>query len=207
MPRLAQREQARGKGRGRSDELFGLIRVGNSVVSTRWFCYFFEFLNSDKTFRQLTPSSRLVIHVTFVTPEARLFLFSFYAFSRAHLYSCCHSFTRACHSLAPPSSPFPCSFVMGYTIHAGQALEEVPQRRGPLNLHGVKGWYDFYASQCSVDSEGFVDAKTVGMKHVAVRDDGRDSEFKPNPRNIGPRTKEWKSTNSNTQKGAAIQQP
>ena len=59
---------------------------------------------------------------------------------------------------------------MGYTMHAGQALEETPQRRGPLNQHGVKGWYDFYASQVSVDSEGYCDDKTVGMKHVAVRD-------------------------------------
>jgi hypothetical protein len=45
------------------------------------------------------------------------------------------------------------------------------------------------------------------MKHVAVRDDGRDCEFKPKVGNIGPRKKEWKPTNSNTQKGASIQQP
>ena len=96
---------------------------------------------------------------------------------------------------------------MGYTLHAGQALEEIPQRSGPLNLHGVKGWYDFYASQVSVDSEGYCDAKTVGMKHVAVRDDGRSSAFKPNPGNIGPRKKDWKVTPSNTQKGASIRGP
>ena len=92
---------------------------------------------------------------------------------------------------------------MGYTLHAGQALEEIPQRRGPLNLHGVKGWYDFFASQVSVDSEGYCDAKTVGMKHVAVRDDGRSSEFRPKPGNIGPRKKDLKATPSNTQKGAS----
>ena len=86
---------------------------------------------------------------------------------------------RASTLLFASLSPLPS--VMGYTLHAGQALEEIPQRRGPLNLHGVKGWYDFYASQVSVDSEGYCDAKTVGMKHVAVRDDGRSSAFKPNP--------------------------
>jgi hypothetical protein len=37
------------------------------------------------------------------------------------------------------------------------------------------------------------------MKHVAVRDAGRDSVFKPNKANIGPRKKEWKPTESNTQ--------
>ena len=37
------------------------------------------------------------------------------------------------------------------------------------------------------------------MKHVAVRDSGRDSAFKPNVANIGPRKKEWKPTQSNTQ--------
>ena len=42
------------------------------------------------------------------------------------------------------------------------------------------------------------------MKHVAVRDDGRSSEFRPNPGNIGPRKKDWKATPSNTQKGASI---
>lgn len=88
---------------------------------------------------------------------------------------------------------------MGYTMHAGQALEETPQRRGPLNQHGVKGWYDFYASQVSVDSEGYCDDKTVGMKHVAVRDSGRDSAFRPNVANIGPRKKEWKPSESNIQ--------
>ena len=101
----------------------------------------------------------------------------------------------------------PLASFMGYTLHAGQALEEIPQRRGPLNLHGVKGWYDFFASQVSVDSEGYCDAKTVGMKHVAVRDDGRSSAFRPNPGNIGPRKKDWKVTPSNTQKGASIRGP
>jgi hypothetical protein len=51
-----------------------------------------------------------------------------------------------------------------------------------------------------VDSEGYCDDKTVGMKHVAVRDSGRDSTFKPNVANIGPRNKAtWKATPSNTQ--------
>ena len=112
---------------------------------------------------------------------------------------------RASTLLFASLSPLPS--VMGYTLHAGQALEEIPQRRGPLNLHGVKGWYDFYASQVSVDSEGYCDAKTVGMKHVAVRDDGRSSAFRPNPGNIGPRKKDWKVTSSNTQKGASIRGP
>ena len=88
---------------------------------------------------------------------------------------------------------------MGYTMHAGQALEETPQRRGSLYQHGVKGWYDFFGSQVNVDSEGYCDDKTVGMKHVAVRDSGRDSAFKPNIANIGPRKKEWKPQPSNTQ--------
>ena len=109
---------------------------------------------------------------------------------------------RASTLLFASLSPLPS--VMGYALPAGQALEEIPQRRGPLNLHGVKGWYDFFASQVSVDSEGYCDAKTVGMKHVAVRDDGRSSEFRPNPGNIGPRKKDWKATPSNTQKGASI---
>ena len=112
---------------------------------------------------------------------------------------------RAPNLLFDSRSPLPS--VMGYTLHAGQALEEIPQRSGPLNLHGVKGWYDFYASQVSVDSEGYCDAKTVGMKHVAVRDDGRASEFRPKPGNIGPRKKDWKPTPSNTQKGASIRNP
>mmetsp|Transcript_12331 Transcript_12331/g.19930 ORF Transcript_12331/g.19930 Transcript_12331/m.19930 type:complete len:94 (+) Transcript_12331:191-472(+) len=88
---------------------------------------------------------------------------------------------------------------MGYTMHAGQALEETPQRRGSLNQHGVKGWYDFFAPQVSVDAEGYCDDKTIGMKHVAVRDSGRDSTFKPSVSNIGPRKKEWAATRSNTQ--------
>ena len=46
----------------------------------------------------------------------------------------------------------------------------------------------------------------AGPRHVgddagflAVRDAGRDSVFKPKKANIGPRKKEWKPTESNTQ--------
>ena len=88
---------------------------------------------------------------------------------------------------------------MPYTMHCGQALEECPQRRGPLFLHNVEGWYDFFANAASTDADGYLDDHTIGMKHVAVRDAGRDSVFKPNKANIGPRKKEWKPTETNTQ--------
>ena len=48
--------------------------------------------------------------------------------------------------------------------------------------------------------EGFCDDKTVGMKHAAIRDSGRDSTFKPNVANLAPRKAGWKPTPSNTQK-------
>ena len=40
---------------------------------------------------------------------------------------------------------------MGYTMHAGQALEEVPTRRGSLNQYGVKGWYGESAPPVSLE--------------------------------------------------------
>ena len=39
---------------------------------------------------------------------------------------------------------------MGYIMHAGQAQEPVPIRRGALNLYGQKGWYDFFATRASL---------------------------------------------------------
>ena len=63
-----------------------------------------------------------------------------------------------------------------------------------------EGWYDFFANSTSVTSDGYCDDSTIGMKHVAVRDAGRESTFKPNKNNMFPRPKNWKPTKSNTHK-------
>ncbi|EEH56124.1 uncharacterized protein MICPUCDRAFT_59667 [Micromonas pusilla CCMP1545] len=93
---------------------------------------------------------------------------------------------------------------MGYIMHAGQAQEPVPIRRGALNLYGQKGWYDFFATRASLTNDGFLDDSTVGMKHVAVRDSDRESSFKPASGNVCPRPKGWKPIQSNTLKPPVV---
>ena len=88
---------------------------------------------------------------------------------------------------------------MPYTMHCGQALEECPQRRGPLFLHNVEGWYDFFANAASTDADGYLDDHTIGMKHVAVRDAGRDSVFKPPHAPRRPTAQDWTPADRNTQ--------
>ncbi|CAL6287177.1 unnamed protein product [Bathycoccus prasinos] len=87
-----------------------------------------------------------------------------------------------------------------YYIHAGRTIEEAPMREGSLYLYDKEGWYDFFANSTSVTSDGYCDDSTIGMKHVAVRDAGRESTFKPNKNNMFPRPKDWKPTKSNTHK-------
>ena len=115
-----------------------------------------------------------------------------------------------------------------YYIHAGRTIEEAPMREGSLYLYDKKvlsdfffssiekserflsyfslfcshreGWYDFFANSTSVTNDGYCDDSTIGMKHVAVRDAGRESTFKPNKNNMFPRPKNWKPTKSNTHK-------
>jgi hypothetical protein len=55
--------------------------------------------------------------------------------------------SHSAHTSPEPSRSNQKKSKMGYSMHAGQALEETPQRRGALNQHGVKGWYDFFAPQ------------------------------------------------------------
>ena len=68
---------------------------------------------------------------------------------------------RASTLLFASLSPLPS--VMGYTLHAGQALEEIPQRRGPLNLHGVKG----RVARCAVQG------RRAGKRGIQGDHDGR----------------------------------
>ena len=95
---------------------------------------------------------------------------------------------------------------MGYEMHAGQTLERGPIKRGGLYMYGKEGWYDFFATAVNQDGEGYCDAKTIGFKHVAVRDDGRETQFRPNAANIN-RKPGWKPTKSNTQKSALMVLP
>lgn len=114
-----------------------------------------------------------------------------------------------------------------YYIHAGRSIEETPMREGSLYLYDQcvfsllfffikdvtddivnarsscshrEGWYDFFANATSVTNDGFCDDSTIGMKHVAVRDAGRESTFKPNKNNMFPRPAGWKPSKSNTHK-------
>ena len=82
-------------------------------------------------------------------------------------------------------------FIKGVTDHISNARSSCSHR---------EGWYDFFANATSVTSDGFCDDSTIGMKHVAVRDAGRESTFKPNKNNMFPRPANWKPSKSNTHK-------
>ena len=90
-----------------------------------------------------------------------------------------------------------------YEMHAGQCLERGPTKTGGLYLLGQEGWYDFFAQSVNQDNEGYCDSTTVGFKHVACRDDGRETAYKPNVANIN-RQPGWKPTKSNTQKSSLM---
>ena len=90
-----------------------------------------------------------------------------------------------------------------YEMHAGQCLERGPTKTGGLYMLGQEGWYDFFAQSVNQDNEGYCDSTTVGFKHVACRDDGRETAYKPNVANIN-RQPGWKPTKSNTQKSSLM---
>ena len=71
-----------------------------------------------------------------------------------------------------------------YEMHAGPCLERGPTKTGGLYMLDQEGWYDFFAQSVNQDNEGYCDATTVGFKHVACRDDGRETAYKPNVANI-----------------------
>lgn len=68
----------------------------------------------------------------------------------------------------------------------------VPLRTVYFFLFLYKNRYDFFASATSTTHEGLCDDKTIGMKHVAVRDSGKDSTWRPSKNNVFPRPKNWK---------------
>ena len=78
-------------------------------------------------------------------------------------------------------------------------IRRVLSARHTRTLHR-EGWYDFFANATSITKDGFCDDETIGMKHVAVRDAGRESTFKPSKSNMFPRPKNWKPSKSNTKK-------
>ena len=83
--------------------------------------------------------------------------------------------------------------------HVCTPIRRVLSARHTRTLHR-EGWYDFFANATSITKDGFCDDETIGMKHVAVRDAGRESTFKPSKSNMFPRPKNWKPSKSNTQK-------
>jgi len=99
---------------------------------------------------------------------------------------------------------------MGYTVHAGGFHEREPKRIGSLyecdydperaKKNGDDhAWYDFYASAVGTDRDGNVDNTNVGCIHPAARSSGADTPFRPSVKNMAPRKKEWKQSETNTQ--------
>jgi len=99
----------------------------------------------------------------------------------------------------------------GYTLQCGHARESTGMSGQQFNVRGHAAWFDFGACPVSTDAEGYCVVQGAGMRHVAVRTCGRESQYKPAVRrcarlmrsaaaharpaqvsNIAPRPKDWK---------------